>query len=852
MIALRSYWWLLAITSYFSVLSTIDKRDFIITPSENVTCPTQPCFVLNDIASVVNEQLILDNATFSFFPGIHHLDIELRIENASFVKFLVANEAQDSNVEVHVSLLGYIWFVDCDNIDISGLTFVLTEGLTVSKSVQPRSTLNFQTTAASLSNLILFGNGTFRQSSTIMIHSSQTKVSNMTVLGTMGSIGAALLAYRSTVNFYGQNFFVNNNVVIRVPQGNLALGGVMLLWECIVNFFGMILFLDNAAISDHYAQGGAICSDNSTLIFSGSALFQRNNALAFQGEGSGGAIAVYSNSVLTFGAMSNMSFVNNGAVSGGGAIILDSSDSELKIQGTALFEANRAQRGGAIMGNNSWIYCSGRNIKFRNNTGYVHGGAMYITSSRVLLEKVLFEDNRAGSLTGGALTVRGSHLHISSSAFINNSAFLNAGAVYISTSAAVVFNGTNHFERNHAPNTAAVDVFDANVVFSGDNNFLRNNSTLECGSLGLVYSTVLVSGRSTFYNNHGVYGGAIKAAVSNLTISGNSFFMSNTAFLHGGAIMSFYGNVSITGQVSFVNNRARACATALHALNSDLTLDGNISISGGRGFTEAFTEGAIYLLNTTGLFTGVLSLTNNSGFNGGGIFLKASKVDFEGCIQYIDNQAVSSGGGLHVLNSKIILRGNCSKFQSNTAQEGGAIYSKNSSVYMTGTLTFMRNSATRGGALALYSNSILTLTEPFQADFVGNQANIHGGAVYFEDRSYSNIIQCIEPIYRGECPIELNSTTDIQLNFFYNTAGSAGTVLYGGGFDTCRLYLGGGTINSCGNRIGGHYREENPLDIIQNISNIVNDDSKTSKISSEPLHVCFCETFGMECNLTKK
>ena len=276
------------------------------------------------------------------------------------------------------------------------------------------------------------------------------------------------------------------------------------------------------------------------------------------------------------------------------------------------------------------------------------------------------------------------------------------------------------------------------------------------------------------YSNYGIHGGAIKSSKSELTISGNNSFMSNTANFYGGAIMSFFANLSIIGQAFFVNNRAKDRGTAIFVLNSDLKVDGNITISGGYGFNTSTTEGAIYLLNSTAFFVGVLSLGNNSGFNGGGIFSKGSTltVDFDGCIQYIDNQAVSSGGGLYALNSEIILRGDCSSFQSNTAQDGGAIYAQNSLVHMTGTQNFMWNSATRGGALSFYSNSKLILMEPFCANFVENQAKTHGGAIFFDDRSYNNVIQCIEPIYKGECLIELNSTTDIQLNFVYNVAGS--------------------------------------------------------------------------------
>ena len=260
-------------------------------------------------------------------------------------------------------------------------------------------------------------------------------------------------------------------------------------------------------------------------------------------------------------------------------------------------------------------------------------------------------------------------------------------------------------------------------------------------------------------------------------------------------------------------------------------------------------DGAIGLRNSIGVFTRVLTFINNSASNGGGFSLRNSVVDYEGCIQYLSNRATYSGGAIYARNSSITIRGssNCSMFQSNVARGGGAIYALDSSVHMTNeqNLSFIQNSAQQGGALTFTGSSKLILTEPLQANFVENHAIMDGGAIFFADTI--SISQCTGSITNDqeECFIELSSMSDIQLNFIYNIAGSAGTVIYGGNLDKCRFYTGGGVRNSCGSRVGGNY--SNPIDTIKQISKILSSDNVTSEISSDPFQVCICIDNNLEC-----
>ncbi len=362
-------------------------------------------------------------------------------------------------------------------------------------------------------------------------------------------------------------------------------------------------------------------------------------------------------------------------------------------------------------------------------------------------------------------------------------------------------------------------------------------------------SNSTISGITTFYSNNGTYGGGIRGIQSNLTICGKYCFMDNTANVQGGGLNFINGTLNITGQSSFIRNYAYSDGSALFAFNSTITVSGNTSISDS---SSDSVDGAIGLRNSIAVFTGVLALINNIAAEGGGFSISNSVVDFQGCIQYLSNRAIYNGGAIYARNSRVTMggRSNCSVFQSNVVARGGgggAIYAVDSSVYMTSEQNFIKNSATRGGALAFSGSSKLILTDPVQANFVENHATMDGGAFYITDTL--SISQCTGSVIgndREECFIELSSMSDIQFNFIHNTAGSAGTVIYGGSLDRCRLYTGGGVRNSCGNRIGGNYSNY-PDDTIKQISKILRSDNNiTSEISSDPLQIYICTDNIME------
>ena len=373
-----SFWLLSAIITHYYIFSINAKKSFV-RPPENVSCPSQPCLALNDYAQEPN-QYFLDDSIFLFLPGIHQLDIQLHLKNVSNVTFLSIDfdEQQDNTARVFFSPSVNITWTDCDNIKISGLVFILSghSGETFF------SGLVFQRTTSYLSQLTLFGNGTLQSTAIFLSDSSQVKITDVQVSGATSINGSVLYALNSTIDFLGQNDFVNNTATDK--------GGAIVLCNCISNFSGNISFINNTAC----LAGGALALIGGVHNILGNVSFVNNTAkqdnvsqydqataLEYYITGRGGAILAEYGSTLTFETTSNVVFTENTATYyHGGAIYI--SESNLTLQGRALFERNTAcQHGGAIRADRySWIYCNG-SILFQDNTANGSGGAIFLITA---------------------------------------------------------------------------------------------------------------------------------------------------------------------------------------------------------------------------------------------------------------------------------------------------------------------------------------------------------------------------------------------------------------------------------------------------------------------------------------
>ena len=511
-----SFWLLLTI--FFSHLSTNDGTIAYVKSSSNVTCPDQPCLILNDYARE-QDQYFQDGTLFMFLSGVHQLNLRLHLVHISNVSLGVLEE--HGSARILLSPMVNITCIDSNNITITGLEIFLSGQSESDDDALFFSALVFGNTTSFLSHLRLFGNDSL-QSTAIRTHSSIVKLNDVIVLGATSLYGAALIAYNSTINFTGENYFMNNtatqggamsinNQSVANFNGNVSFinntaiqGGAMTVSQSVANFHGNVSFVNNIASTSSFFPfpvGGAIYCESSYLSFSSSVLFQHN---LVNGVGSfgikGGGILAQSNSVLTFKTSSSAAFRENSAIFWGGAISI--SESVLILHGRAIFESNFATYGGGAIRveENSTILCnsSQQRVVFRNNHAdnetLTFGGAIFSQSSNLELEGILFERNTAGN--GGAISSEGTGflLHILNIDFHNNTASMSCGAVYL-TRMKAVFDGINVFQWNLA------GLSYANMNFSGESNSLSNDFVERGGAVCAIESTISLSGSQEFSFN---------------------------------------------------------------------------------------------------------------------------------------------------------------------------------------------------------------------------------------------------------------------------------------------------------------------------------------------------------------
>ena len=419
------------------------------------------------------------------------------------------------------------------------------------------------------------------------------------------------------------------------------------------------------------------------------------------------------------------------------------------------------------------------------------------------------QTNSSSSYCAGAIWASGSSLHFNgTNSFIKNS--VNGtkgfgGAIYATDNTSLSFSGTSNFTHNSAEYGGAISTDHNGVLtFYGTNNFV-NNSAEYGGAISVYYNGVLTfDGTNNFVNNSAVYGGAIYAGINiSLAYIGTSNFSNNTAESSGGAIYTYKDIVlTFNGSNSFSSNSAK------------------------------YKGGAIYAdTNTSLCFNGTSNFSHNSAFDGGAIFLETnSSLCFNGTSDCSHNSADDAGGAIIAENSVILAISGTSSFSRNLAIQGGAISALfNTTLVLDGTISFTNNGHdvdkdefSYGGALAFFK-STLSLVLNATVRLENNHASF-GGAISVFDT-------CMEEKCFFQLPGQnLSNYINAQLFFKNNSADAAGSVLYGGTIDNCKLTRG---LDS--------YSSGKVFDMLVYIEDD-NNYNTASDISSDPLRLCPCDS----------
>ena len=181
------------------------------------------------------------------------------------------------------------------------------------------------------------------------------------------------------------------------------------------------------------------------------------------------------------------------------------------------------------------------------------------------------------------------------------------------------------------------------------------------------------------------------------------------------------------------------------------------------------------------------------------------EVVIEDCLLY-NSPTVAS-------NSTVTLKGKSEFIASNQA-----IASFSSKFYLSGEISFINNTGTRGAAMILYS-STLNIAPNTNVTFINNSAKDRGGAVYVE----SGVAKIFDQVF-FKCFYQLLNCSENTNYSFYFSNNSAPN----GGNDIYRAFL--------------HDIYCLPSDKCNLIVNVTS--PSNSSISSDPLHVCKCDSSG--------
>ena len=361
-----------------------------------------------------------------------------------------------------------------------------------------------------------------------------------------------------------------------------------------------------------------------------------------------------------------------------------------------------------------------------------------------------------------------------------------------------------------------ITAFNSNLTFTGNTSFLENNQPIPyldymycAGAIWASTSSLYFNVTNKFTANSGKYGGAIYVTNTLLSLNGTSTFSYNSADYDGGAIFAFphsgTNTLSFIGTSNFCHNSADNLGGAIEAYGNAI-----LHFSGTNKFIANSAEygGAIDAhTNVVLTFSGSNNFINNSAYIGGAISTSLNiTLTFDGNISFTDN-----GYSANISNVDSLNRGN-----EEIHGVGGAMYlgvpSKFSILPHT-TVRWENNHATLGGAI-----------------FVGDLTP----TIY--------CTQITTYVQREECFFQLpgqnlSNGIDVKLVFKNNSADDAGSVLYGGAIDNCKLT----GLDS--------YSSGEVFDTLVHIDH-ENDYNITSNISSYPIHICPCKNSLPDCRLS--
>ena len=530
--------------------------------------------------------------------------------------------------------------------------------------------------------------------------------------------GGAIGIVASAVTINASNFYYNN----ATSGAALYVGG-----EGTTNYIYSSTFVGNKAYG---GNGGAIDWVSSSGHIDGS-IFTGNCA------NNGGGIYFGGNS--SDSSVSHCNFTDNHAIFLGGAI--DANASKMNLTNT-LFDSNTAQYGAGLCRETNATGGFGYNNIFTNNHAHVSGAALgWMQSVNITITNYTFINNTA-DVSGGAIYV-GSDSHncsIIDSTFENNYVTNNTSVyptgwdydawdgnpVYYVIAETYTEEDVNKTFINESSRTTTF--YHWHEDYDGYKDLLGVGGAIDCSAANATIRN------SNFTNNTAKFGGAINVgSASGNTKIFDSIFRNNTAYEDGGAINLFASDVDV--QDSYFYDNVAIDGGALYVGGSGM--DNHIHRSYFEGNNATAHGGAIFWIAYAG-FIEDSNFTHNFADNGGAIYLNlnSGNTNITGS-RFSYNNATHNGGAIDCNSTNMGLYN--TTFEYNEAEYGAALAREIDARNGHGTNnTFIANHARVSGAALAWLH--VENVKIYNYTFINNTAEHSGGAIYVAEGSINCLV----------------------------------------------------------------------------------------------------------------
>ena len=530
---------------------------------------------------------------------------------------------------------------------------------------------------------------------------------------------------------------------------------------------------------------------------------------------------------------------------------------DLTIKNLAIFTAEiRVLAQWVFLFDNSTVRIEG--TRFERLSGNMTAVVLIASSSVFKIVRSTFKNFIThNNLRGAVIAAQASDINISRCYFFGNRAFSNGGAIFLNTG--LVRLERTYFKNNYAAYGGVISCTNCTLNIVGNVFFVDNTAEFYGGVFYLHKTSVMSSGVAVFRNNRAQYGGAVTLCVGLFQSSPypeKLQFIGNTATALGAAL--YYGDcdegrgrILLSGY--FINNTAGECGAAMHITKAEVRVD------------DAYFEGnqgsALCLYNSNMSFTGVTRLVRNTGQHGGAMYSEKSSVSFNGPKNLLYSNFASIGGAIHSVYSEITFSV-CTLFKWNVAgNDGGALYGLGSDtvIVLSNRTEFVGNSAKNGGAVYLEQSASLTFDTSSRVYTSHNYADEYGGVIFSRDSP--SLTQCTyensgEFSYLSYCFIKLKkrdlTQNSIKVYSYNDSTGKDGMFLFGSLLDRCQHSAGEGAYTPY-----EWIRRYIILRIVRNETEIyrvpeIQSDINNIIATSQPYQLCLCEDDSVyDCSLEK-